>query len=112
MMYHGNFKNILIITILFVLSILSVFNENKLLTYKIFAGIGLLLLLLSLIFIIAPQKKSYFMICLFLSGLFSLISAIIWSLNNKIHPELYLSFLSSILCIIFSLLIHFDIVKE
>ena len=116
MMYHGNLKNILITSFLLILSIISVFNKNKLssdlLTYKIFTGIGLLFLLLSLIFIISPQKKSYFMICLFLSGLFSLMSSIIWSLDKNMHSELYLSFLTSIFCIIFSLLIHYDIVNE
>ena len=106
MMYHGNLRNIIILTLLFIFSIISIFNKNamscELLTYRIFAGLGLFLLLLSLIFIISPQKESYFMICLFLSGIFLLISSIIWYLDKKINTELYMSFLISILCIIFS----------
>jgi len=116
MMYHGNLRNIIILTLLFIFSIISIFNKNamscELLTYRIFAGLGLFLLLLSLIFIISPQKESYFMICLFLSGIFLLISSIIWYLDKKINTELYLSFLISILCIIFSLLVHFGIINE
>jgi hypothetical protein len=102
------------------------YKSNTLTAVRAFAIAGMVLLLLAVVLIIAaPEHKGYFMISLMLGGLFSIVAAIIWTTDKDVNLtddekatgatehygySWYLGLISGIFALLFSLLVHFNVI--
>lgn len=101
------------------------YKSSTLTAIRVFSITGLVLLLFSVILIIAaPEHKGYFMISLMIGGICSIVASILWATDKDIQIpsdspsnvtehygySWYLSLISGIIAILFSLLVHFNVI--